>query len=375
MSTIGRYVARLLLARFGVLLLGLAALMMLLEFLADSDQLIAGSDHVAWSLLLYTVLRLPGIVAELIPVAALLGGLLTFAELARHSELAAIYAAGLSKAGLALAVLPVAALIGGAQLVIEDQAQPVAVKELRAWGVGDYNDAAGEVWLRRGADIIRVREIDAEQGELGGVTIFRRDALGNFIGKIEAVRARAEGGAWTLLEVTRSTVGSSTVVTEARAVWSGALDPADLGSLVTSPRELPLSQLVRHVRNPELGSQPAFRYRVWLHERLASPVTTVMLILLTVALANPPRGRASQGLLIVIGLGFGFLLWTFDGLVLSFGDLGLIPPMLAAWTPVALIATTAISIVLHGFGPRRAAGAPRVGDPPPLPDPARNPGA
>lgn len=374
MSTIGRYVARLLLARVGILLLGLAALMLILEFLADSDQVIAGSDDVARSLLLYTVLRLPGIVAELIPIAALLGGLLTFAELARHSELAAIYAAGMSKARLALAVLPVAALIGGFQLVIEDQAQPVAVKELRAWGIGDYNSEGAEVWLRRGEDILRVKEIDAGQNELRGVTIFQRDAEGNFTGKIEAARARAENGSWTLFDVTRSTVGSPAVATEARAVWSGALDPADLGSLITNPRELPLWQLLRLARNPELGSQPAYRYQVWLHERIASPVTTVMLILLTVALANPPRGRATQGVLIMIGLAIGFFLWTFDGLVLNFGDLGLLPPMLAAWTPVGLIATTAISIVLHAFGPRPAARR-RASAPPPIQDHARHPGA
>ena len=42
------------------------------------------------------VLRLPDILAELIPVAALLAGLLAFAELARHSELTAIYAGGMS---------------------------------------------------------------------------------------------------------------------------------------------------------------------------------------------------------------------------------------------------------------------------------------
>ena len=44
-SIIARYVARLALGRFAVLLLGLATLMMLLEFLADSDQVIASSDH------------------------------------------------------------------------------------------------------------------------------------------------------------------------------------------------------------------------------------------------------------------------------------------------------------------------------------------
>jgi lipopolysaccharide export LptBFGC system permease protein LptF len=78
-----------------------------------------------------------------------------------------------------------------------------------------------------------------------------------------------------------------------------------------------------------------------------------MLLLLTVALARPPRGRATQGTLVAAGIGAGFLLWTFDNLVLSFGDLGLVPPLLAAWTPVPVIAAIAASVVLHDHGSRR----------------------
>ena len=43
-SIIGRYVNRLLLGRFALVLLGLAALTLLLEFLGDSDQVIAAND-------------------------------------------------------------------------------------------------------------------------------------------------------------------------------------------------------------------------------------------------------------------------------------------------------------------------------------------
>ena len=369
-STIARYVARLLLARFVVLLLGLAALMLLLQFLADSDQVIAASDHAASALALYMVLHLPDILAQLIPVAALLAGLVSFTELARHSELTAIYAGGLSKAGLAVAILPAVALIGGFQFLIEDQARPAALAQLRAWGVGDYdpeNSQAAATWLRRGSEILRIQTIDPSQGELRGVTIFQRDADGNLTAKIEAAHAIAEDGSWMLFDAARAEVGSASVETAARMPWSGDLAPGDLEVLAISPPEMPLLDLLRVVRQPALGSQPAYRYETSLHERLASPVTTAMLLFLTVALARPPRGRATQGMLIASGIGLGFLLWTFDGIVLNFGDLGLLPPLLAAWTPVPVIAAIAGSIVLHDHGSRRVSRtAPHCGDGPRL---------
>jgi lipopolysaccharide export LptBFGC system permease protein LptF len=56
----------------------------------------------------------------------------------------------------------------------------------------------------------------------------------------------------------------------------------------------------------------------------------------------------------------GFLCWTFDGLVLAIGDLGLVPPALAAWTPLLVFATTAASIMLHQERRRVARGSRRT---------------
>ena len=354
-SIIARYVNRLLLGRFVLVLIGLAALMLLLEFLADSDKVIETSDDAVAALALYLILRLPDVLGELIPVAALLAGLLTFAELARHSELTAIYAGGMSKVRLAVAIMPILMLIAGFQLLIEDQARPAALKELRAWGVGDYDagDASDPTWLRRGSDILRIQGIEPALTELQGVSIFRRDEDGNLIGKLDAARAVIEDGSWMLYQVTRSDIAAASVDHLDRMSWSSDLAPEDLDMLITNPPEMPLLDLLRVARHPELGSQPAFRYATWLHERLAGPVTTVMLLLLTVALARPPRGRANQGALIATGIAAGFLLWTFDGIVLNFGDLGLVPPLLAAWTPVPVIAAIALTIVLRDHGARR----------------------
>jgi lipopolysaccharide export system permease protein len=365
-SIIGRYVGRIVLGRFVVLLLGLATLMMLLEFLADSDQVIAASDHAIRALALYMVLRLPAILAELIPVAALLAGLVSFTELARHSELTAIYAGGMSKMRLAGAVLPVACLIGGLQFAIEDQALPAASRQLRAWGVGDYNperDGANETWLRHGDEILRIGRIDPERAELRDLTIFRRDADGNLTAKIQAARAIAQGDRWMLFEVARSDVATASVDTLARMSWAGNLNAADLRTLIATPSEMRLIDLLRVMERPKLGSQPVYRYATWLHERLAAPVTTAMLLLLTVALARPPRGRVTQGMLVMFGIGLGFLLWTFDSLVLNFGDLGLLPPVLAAWTPVPVIGAVALTIALHDHALRRTAAPFRGGGP------------
>ena len=350
LSIVSRYIARLLLARTLILLAGLAALMVILAFLADGDQVLATSEGVWRPILRYTVLRLPEILAQMLPITTVLAGLLTFAELVRHSELTALHAAGLSKPRLAAAMLPVALLIGLVQFMIEDQAVPAAVGALRTWGIGDYGAAGDEpavAWLRDRDDIVRIQRFDAAARELAGVTIFRRDPEGNLIAALEAAGASYKDGAWRLRDVTRSAVGSGAVEHEDGLSWASDLEPALLAAVIAHPRETPLRQLLQVSRAPGLGTQPGYRYKLWQHERLAAPATTIAMLMVVVALARPSGGRAAQGWLIAMGVAVGFLCWTFDGLVLAIGDLGLVPPALAAWTPLLVFAATAASIMLH----------------------------
>src|SRR5690606_20866274 len=147
-SLIGRYVTRLLPGRSTLDLVGPAALTLLLASLAVSDPVIPARERAARAPASYMRLGPPDVPPQLIPAAALLAGLLAFAELARHSELTAIFAGGMSKVRLALAILPAIVLIAGGQFLIEDQARPAALKELRAWGIADYeaDEDAGPTW-------------------------------------------------------------------------------------------------------------------------------------------------------------------------------------------------------------------------------------
>jgi lipopolysaccharide export system permease protein len=347
-STVSRYIGRLFLMRFAILLLGLAALVVFLDFLADGDDVIDAGVGIVTPIARYTILRLPEIVAELIPITAMLAGFVTFAGLARHRELTAMLGAGISKFKLAAAVLPAAVLVAGMQFLIEDQAVPLAVGELRAWGVGDYSDSSSNTtWIRQGTDIVRIHRLDRAARTLNGVTIFRRDEAGNLLERIEADTAVQHGAGWTLEGVRRSSPGAPKAVEQERLDWPQGLRLDLLVSAATQPKETPLMALLEVSDQSDLGTQPGYRYKVWLNERLAGPVTSIVLILLTVALAQPFESRTGRGLLMAIWLGLGFVSWTFDGLVLTFGEIGLLPPALAAWTPVLVFAALAITIMLH----------------------------
>jgi lipopolysaccharide export system permease protein len=347
--TVSRYLSRLFLMRFGYLLLGLALLVVFLDFLADGDEILEAGGGAVTPILRYTVLRLPEIVSELIPITAMLAGFLTFAGLARFRELTALMGVGISKFALAAAIAPAAILVAAMQLAIEDQALPVAVRELRAWGVADYAGADGgrQTWIRQGTDIVRIGRFDRAADRLEGVTIFRRDPAGNLLERIEAETAVYRDGEWALQGARRSTPGEPAAIEATPLGWPQGMSLDLLLAAATHPKETSLAGLLSVSDRSDLGTQPSYRYKLWLHERLAGPVTTIVLIMLTVALAQPFASRTGRGILLAVWLAVGFVAWTFDGLVLTFGEIGLLPPTLSAWTPPIVFAAVAIWLMLH----------------------------
>src|SRR5690606_2633682 len=93
MTTLHRYLARHFLLRFLLVLLGISLAVIAFEL---TEAL--GSDEWTFETVSrYALLRLPSLMAQLLPIATLIAGLLTVGELLRHRELVAAWAAGLSQ--------------------------------------------------------------------------------------------------------------------------------------------------------------------------------------------------------------------------------------------------------------------------------------
>ncbi len=354
-SLLSRYLARLFLARLLVILLGLAALVLLLDLLANSDEIIERGRGIAETLGRYSVLRLPGVLSQVIPISVLLATLTMLASLARHSELVAIFASGVSHFRLILTLLPVALLVAVVQYLVEDWALPPANAALRAWGVADFEDFAAKddqarTWFRQGDNFVSVRKISGEQGDLSGIAIFRRNAEGRLVEKIEAARASYAAETWVLEDVVRSNPGSTNKVTEARLVWPGAIESSVLHLLSVHPRELPRAQLVHLVEKNGYGNRPLYLYKVWLHNKVARPFATMVLVLVGIAAVQWVHPRRPAAGMLIIGIGVGFIYWIFDEFVVTIGEAGLLPAVIAAWAPPIILAALASAVILRHEG-------------------------
>lgn len=99
-------------------------------------------------------------------------------------------------------------------------------------------------------------------------------------------------------------------------------------------------KLARHIQKQKhiLSEKIRLEYKINLFDKLALPITTFALALIGVPLAiTPPRVRYNRGFLFSILI--IFIYYVIRAFSLNLGETGTIPPMLAAWLPVIIIAT------------------------------------
>lgn len=349
--TLHRYLFRLMLSRFLLLFVGLTAGALMLDLLAFADEIVEEGGNSTEALLRYSLLRAPMVANKLVPFAALISALVVLTRLVRNSELTAIRAAGVSQLQLMVALLPAAFLIAVPHFVLDGWLAPEAVKALRAWGVGDYDEAFGETgdvtWLRAGNDMVRIRYVDEDAELLRDVAILRRNENGDFERRIKAATAHYEDGHWLLRDVTITDPRQADPERLDTMTWESSIDPEIFAAFSMHPSEMRFSKLARLLQNPAFGNRPEYLYQTWFHKRLAVPLTTVLIILLCVPLVQRFERTARAATMILGGIGLGFVYLSFDGVILSIGEAGLLPPVLAAWVPTLILMSITGSIAFY----------------------------
>jgi len=378
MSTAGRYASLSLLKHLALTLFGFVAFLLLLDLMNRGDEVVQRHGKSALALAKYAALRLPDLAGFILPFAVLIAALLMLAKLARNNEIMALKASGLSFYRLLLSLVPAALLVGLLHFLLSDQVVPRTARILEQWDAAAQPAApagksaadtsaptglSGGVtltapspgpsqsieWIRDGDSFVRIEAVLADGKELQGVTIFERKARAVLSERVLAERAVFDGTGWRLINVRKLSLADGQDRKPERVAempWQTSLTPDHLADLTTDPATLSMAEVWRFVSHPEVGSRPDDFYRTWMLRKIALPLVTIMMVLLAAPVAQglQRHGGLSAGL--AVGVGLGFLYFVADGLLLTLGEMGTIPPMVAAWSPTALFAALGVSALL-----------------------------
>ncbi|MEM7642637.1 MAG: LptF/LptG family permease, partial [Pseudomonadota bacterium] len=237
MTVLARYISRLMLARILGVALVLTALLQIMDLIDSVDDVLDRRESVA-DLVIYAGYRLPSIFESTIPIAVLLGTIAVFLALSGRSEFDAMRAGGVSQAKVVALCLPIILVFAGLHFLLVDRIVPASQQAYIEWWEGPVN-TGDQLWLRGSDSIVSVGEPSGDGRSLGDLSIYRRDASGRLVSRIDADRATYDGTAWTLSGVEEQLFeGGTQVMLHDTLPWPDGPEPATIGMLQRPPERL-----------------------------------------------------------------------------------------------------------------------------------------
>jgi lipopolysaccharide export system permease protein len=351
-TRIDRYLARLIFVPL-LATLTLAAMLLLLDKMLRLFDFVVrqgGPVNVVWQMLANLI---PEYLSLGIPIGLMLGVLLAFRKLALSSELDTLRAVGLGYGRLLRVPYLFAIALAALNLAIVGFVQPkarYAYEGLRfdlrsgalgaAIKVGEFNNLGKRMTLR-------VERTDDEGRHLHQVFIRAesRDGrwlvatadLGQFLG--------TDDPDTIILRLTRGRmVHDAPNYRTPRALSFASHDiPVNLPSTErfrargSGNDELTIPELVRNGRSPRLDDKLRDATRANFHFRMVEVAMMLLLPMLAVALAVPPK-RSTSGLGIFVSIVVIVTYHKINQYAEQMGAQGRIDPVIALWTPFALFA-------------------------------------
>jgi len=355
MRLLDRYLFRELLTPMAYCLGGFLIFWISYDLFTELDKLQENKLHLL-DVLGYSLARTPEFLVTILPVALLLALLYSLTNHARHNEITAMRAAGVSlwricAPHLAVGLAASAVLFALNELLVPRGAAWAdhilhryvpnpEVAEMQQGYRGYFNAGARRLW--------QFTEYHAATAEMTGPKVSWPLPDGSWR-ELKAESAVRTNGVWTFFNATEWEQASQTsqelplLLTNVLAMPQFEETPKDIERDIRFSRydrlnskklNIPLAELWRYLRAHPADLQPSRASYYWtkFDGRLAAPWTCLVVVLIAI-----PFGAASGRRNLFFGVAgsifvcFGF--FVVQQFSLAFGSGGYLPPWLAAWLP------------------------------------------
>jgi lipopolysaccharide export system permease protein len=289
----------------------------------------------------YYLNYLPYIAYLVSPIALLLAAVFSVGNLARHFEIVALRAAGLSISRILAPVFWTGILLSGVMYVLQDQVLPDANQrrfQIQEPGNGmfdgsDPRERFNYLYTTAGGTLIYFQHYSGQMKSGSIVTVLRlRDGVPEL--RVDAQRLNwSDSTGWSFLEGTRREFLGDSVSSVTFSEWTlpGFNDPPeDLLDERVYPDEMSLSELTRRINVLKRNGEPSHALRTHWHFRFASALVNLIMVALGALLAvNAVRTGLARNF--GIGLFVTFIYYVALRLGLVMGENGGVAPVVAAW--------------------------------------------
>ncbi len=303
----------------------LVGLSLFFVFVRELDDIGTGSYDMS-GVFQYLLLRIPGRVVEFMPLAVLLGSILTLGALASNSEIIAMLASGVSLKRLLFSVLQASVLLAALTFVLAEWVVPASETSARSLKNTATNstralrDKQG-LWFKDGDRVLRVGKL-LPDGYAQQIEVYRLNEAGELQSVTRAESAIPRGDGWELQQSETSYIDADAVVTETsnRLEYSGGLSRDLLRVLMIDPQRMSTGDLNAYLEFLDDNQLEASTERLFFWQKMLAPVTIVIMSLLAFPFLLGSQRQANTGQRLLIGILLGLAFVVIDRLVFQLGN-------------------------------------------------------
>lgn len=340
-SILSQYLMRTILASTALVLVVLLALAGLFEFIAELDDTVG--NYQMPQVVLYTVLRLPNLAFDMLPIAALIGSLLGLGALAGNSEIIVMRSAGLSVRELAVMV----AITGAVLLVLtsllgEFIGPPLDyyARNMRVEALYQQDDdqLGSEAWVKDGSTYLHLERVSPEF-EFGSLYMFKFD--GDNLASI----AKAENSGideddnWILenLRETQFKEDGVQAIESSRAIETFEVNADLLGSALAKPLSLSAREMLTYIDYLQRNGLDATKYETEFWFRVSRTFTVLIMPILALAFVFGSLRTGGAGGRLMIGVIIGLAYYLASETLANSGQVFNLNPIVVTWLPTAIL--------------------------------------
>ena len=360
-----RYLAKQIYLSFAFILFALISLFVFFDFITEMNDT---SDVYTMLMAFLTVLfRVPGRIVEIMPIAALIGGIYVCANMAAQSEFTILRVAGLEPLSALKTLLKIAIPIVICTIIFSEVISPLTEKLSRNIRISALNSGKEVVDLRSGAWIKDKRHAEGSDGkeipgmryinvgmfESGGIFKgvriyeFNENHKLTLIRNAETVIA-TQDGVWELNNVKETYFSETKSVSQLdpnfttttlninKKNLTTTVNPQLLSGLLIQPDKMSIWGLFNYIRHLYENKQDYQRYAISFWKKVIYPFTILVMLALALPFAYLQTRSGAIGYKVFGGIMLGISFQLFNSLFSHLGLLAEWPAVVSAITPAMI---------------------------------------
>lgn len=356
MSILYRYLTLQIFKYFGMVLTFVVAIYLVVDFFEKIDDFMKAGLPFS-KVLTFFMLKIPFVVAQILPVCILLTVLIVLGLMNRNNEIMALKSSGVRIYYLLKPVFATGVLLGVLLFVLSEIIIPITMARANQIWLREVRHESAvitkekNIWIKGNHLLIHIKYFNPKTKTIYGVTLYKFDKNFKLIRRIDAEKGTFKKEGWLLYETMEQNLdkvrGGYDIKFHKDKVEKFEFLPDDLKEWVKKSEEMTSRELFSYIKKVEEEGYDATIYKVDFYAKTAFPFICIIMCIVGTGIAT--RGKIKEGMPVVIayGIGIAFLYWIFYSFALSLGYGGMLPPGVAAWAANLVFFSFAILTLIN----------------------------